>query len=123
MILIDTSVWADHLREAESGLVALLNEGSVLIHPFVIEEIACGNLPDREETLELLHSLPGAPIAEHSEVLHLITNERLHGTGLGSVDVHLLASARLAGAKIWSKDKALSREAKRLGLLEGQLPA
>ena len=123
MILIDTSVWADHLREAEPGLVTLLNEGSVLIHPFVIEEIACGNLPDREETLELLHSLPEAPTVEHSEVLDLITNERLYGTGLGSVDVHLIASARLAGAKIWSKDKAFSREAKRLGLLGGQLPA
>ncbi|MBI4678282.1 MAG: type II toxin-antitoxin system VapC family toxin [Elusimicrobia bacterium] len=123
MILVDTSVWADHLREAESGLVTLLNEGSVLIHPFVIEEIACGNLPDREETLELLHSLPEAPLVEHSEVLDLITNARLYGTGLGSVDMHLIASARLAGAKIWSKDKALSREAKRLGVLGGPLPA
>jgi predicted nucleic acid-binding protein len=123
MILVDTSVWADHLRGTESGLVALLNEGAVLIHPCIIEEIACGNLPDRKETLELLHSLPEVPVAEHLEVLHLIASERLYATGLGSVDVHLIAAARLAGAKIWSKDKALSREAKRLGLLGAQLPA
>ena len=120
MILVDTSVWADHLRDAEPGLVTLLNEGAVLIHPFIIEEIACGNLPDRKEALELLHSLPGAPVAEHLEILHLIASERLYATGLGSVDVHLIASARLAGAKIWSNDKALSREVKRLGLLGRQ---
>lgn len=123
MILVDTSVWADHLRDTEPGLVALLNEGAVLIHPFIIEEIACGNLPDRQETLELLQSLPEAPIADHPELLHLIASERLHGTGLGSVDAHLIASARLARARIWSKDKALSREAKRLGLMGGPLPA
>lgn len=123
MILIDTSVWADHLREADHGLIALLNEGSVLIHPFVIEEIACGNLPQRKETLNLLHALPMAPVADHTEVLELIVAERLHGTGLGSVDVHLIASARLARAKLWSKDKALSREAKRLKVTGGDRPA
>jgi predicted nucleic acid-binding protein len=123
MILVDTSVWADHLRDAEPGLVSLLNEGAVLTHPFIIEEIACGDLPDREETLELLHSLPETPVADHSELLHLIANGHLYGTGLGSVDAHLIAAARLAGAKIWSKDKALSREVKRLGLLGGRLPA
>ena len=123
MILIDTSVWADHLREADHGLISLLNEGSVLIHPFVIEELACGNLPQRKETLNLLHALPMAPVADHAEVLGLIAAEGLHGTGLGSVDVHLIASARLARAKLWSKDKALSREAKRLNLTGGDRPA
>ena len=122
MILADTSVWADHLQQTEHGLVALLNEGSVLIHPFVIEELACGNLPQRKETLDLLHALPMAPVAEHKEVLDLISSERLHGTGLGSVDAHLIASARLAGAKVWSKDKALCREAKRLNLIGGEKP-
>ncbi len=117
MILVDTSVWADHLRETEAGLVALLDAGSVLIHPFIIEELACGDLPDRKETLELLHALPVAPVAEHGEVLGFISTARLHGTGLGSIDVHLIASARLAGAKVWSKDKALCREARRLHLL------
>ncbi|MBI5594996.1 MAG: type II toxin-antitoxin system VapC family toxin [Elusimicrobia bacterium] len=118
MILVDTSVWADHLQKSEPGLVTILNEGAVLIHPFIIEELACGNLPHRKETLNLLHALSLAPVADHSEVLDFIANQRLHGTGLGSVDAHLLASARLAGARVWSKDKALCREAKRLNLLD-----
>lgn len=123
MILVDTSVWADHLRDADQGLISLLNEGAVLIHPFVIEEIACGNLPRRTETLSLLQALPMAPVAEHAEVLELIAAERLYGTGLGSVDVHLIAAARLARAKLWSKDKALAREAKRLKIIGGDRPA
>lgn len=123
MILVDTSVWADHLRYTEPGLVNLLNEGAVLIHPFVIEELACGNLRQRNETLSLLHALPMAPAVEHQEVLDFISKERLHSTGLSSVDVHLLASARLAGAKLWSKDKALYRESKRLNLAGGERPA
>lgn len=123
MILVDTSVWSGHLRETEHGLITLLNEGSVLIHPFIIEELACGSLPHRKETLELLHALPVAPVAEHAEVLEFIATARLHGTGVGSVDVHLMASARLAGAKVWSKDKALCREAKRLNLLGGERSA
>ena len=123
MILVDTSVWADHLRHTEPGLVALLNEGAVLIHRFVIEELACGNLPNRKETLALLHSLPAAAAAEYAEVLDFIAGERLHGTGIGSVDAHLMASARLAGAKVWSKDKAFCREAKRLDLFGGERPA
>lgn len=117
MILADTSVWADHFRESEPGLVTLLNEGAILIHPFIIEELACGNLPRRKEILDLLRALSLAPMADHVEVLDFIASQRLHGTGLGSVDVHLLASARLAGARIWSKDRALCREAKRLNLL------
>lgn len=123
MILADTSVWADHLRESEPGLVTLLNEGAILIHPFIIEELACGNLPRRKETLDLLHALSLAPVADHAEVLDFIATQRLHGTGLGSVDVHLLASARLSGARVWSKDKALCHEAKRLNLLGDGRPA
>lgn len=119
MILVDTTVWADHLQESEPGLVALLNEGAVLIHPFIIEELACGNLPRRKEALDLLHALPAAPVAAHGEVLDFIASQHLHGTGLGSVDAHLMASARLAGAKVWSKDKAFCREAKRLDILGG----
>lgn len=117
MTLVDTSVWVDHFRKTERGLVELLGEGSVLIHPFVVEELACGSLPRRSEVLDLLHALPRAPLAEHPEVLDLIARERLFGAGLGAVDAHLLASARLAGARLWSKDKALSREARRLDLL------
>lgn len=117
MILIDTSVWVDHLRSGDSGLADLLTEGLVLIHPLVIEELACGNLSRRAEILDLLRALPLASLASHNEILDFITTESLYGTGLGAVDAHLLASARLARARIWSRDKALCRAAKRLNLL------
>ena len=79
MILVDTSVWADHFRRGDSGLAALLNEGGVLTHPLIIEELACGSLPRRKETLDLLRALTVAPVAEHDEVVSFIANERLHG--------------------------------------------
>lgn len=116
MILVDTSVWVDHLRHTERGLVNLLNDGLVLTHNLVIQELACGNLSRREDFLELIASLPTAPVATHYEVLDLISSEKLYGTGLGSVDVHLIASARLGQGVIWSKDKVLAREASRLDL-------
>jgi len=116
MILVDTSVWVDHLRGTESGLVDLLADGQVLTHPFIIEELACGSLAKREEFIDLISSLPTTTVAQHREVLELITNKRLYSTGLGSVDVHIIASAMLDGVRIWSKDKILSREAKRLGI-------
>ena len=116
MILVDTSVWVDHLRGTEKGLVQLLIDGEVITHPLVIEELACGSLARREEFLELLEALPVAPIAEHYEVLELITNEQLFSTGLGAVDAHLLASTRLAGAALWSKDRALSGAATKIGV-------
>ncbi|MFL6469035.1 MAG: type II toxin-antitoxin system VapC family toxin [Pyrinomonadaceae bacterium] len=116
MILVDTSVWIDHLRHSEKQLQYLLEKGSVLTHPLVIEELACGHLRDRKEIIETLHDLPVAPVATHTEVLELISNKTLYAVGLGAVDVHLIASAMLADAQIWSKDKALTREAKRLAI-------
>ena len=116
MILVDTSVWVDHLRGTEKRLVQLLVDGEVLTHPLVIEELACGSLARRDEFLELLDALPIAPVASHYEVLDLISNEQLFSTGLGAVDAHLIASARLAGALLWSKDKKLSTAAARLGV-------
>lgn len=116
MILVDTSVWVDHLRNSEPELVQVLNDGLVLSHPFIVEELACGSLAKREEFIELLDSIPKATVADHSEVLDLITDKRLYSTGLGSVDVHIIASALLDDALIWSKDKVLSREAERLGI-------
>ena len=117
MIIVDTSVWVDHLRKGDPGLAARLADGEVLTHPLIIEEIACGHLAHRGEILGLIKALPVAPTASHQEVLGFISREALHGTGLGTVDVHLLASTRLAGASIWSRDKALSRAAKKLGVL------
>ena len=116
MILVDTSIWADHLRVPDAELSVLLDRGRVLTHSFVIEELACGYLPQRKEFLTMMHRLPQAPLASHYEVLDLITNHKLYGTGLGSIDVHIIASAMLAKVTIFSRDKALSREAARLGL-------
>ncbi|HQZ83629.1 MAG TPA: PIN domain-containing protein [Pyrinomonadaceae bacterium] len=116
MILVDTSVWVDHLRKGESLLAELLADGAVCVHPLVIEELACGNLPNRNEFLELIAALPAAVVAEHNEVLRLLDDEDLFGRGLGAVDVHLIASARLSFARLWSKDKAIRRETDRLRL-------
>ncbi|MBI2889153.1 MAG: PIN domain-containing protein [Nitrospirae bacterium] len=117
MILVDTSVWVDHLRKGEAGLTDLLAEGMVLTHPLVIEELACGHLSRRAELLDLLHALPAASIASHGEVLDFISDEHLPGTGIGAVDAHLMASARLSRAQIWSRDRAVCRAARRLNLL------
>ncbi|MGH9336341.1 MAG: type II toxin-antitoxin system VapC family toxin, partial [Vicinamibacteria bacterium] len=93
MILVDTSVWVDHLRAAEEELESLLGQGLVLSHAFVIGELACGNLKNRREILSLLEALPRASVANHEEVLHLVAEQKLYGKGLGWVDVHLLAAS------------------------------
>lgn len=115
MFLVDTSVWVDHLRHGDSELAKRLEEGVVLTHRLVIEELACGSLAGRGEVLSLLETLPHAPEAEHSEFLHFIEKRRLYGTGLGAVDAHLLASAVLARARLWTRDAALARAAERVG--------
>jgi len=116
MILVDTSVWIDHLRRPDTRLRQFLERATVLTHPLVIEEIACGHLRDRLEITSLLHALPSAPVVTHTEILGLISNKTLNGVGLGAIDVHIIASTMLANAKIWSKDKALIRESTRLNL-------
>lgn len=117
MILVDTSVWADHLRSGEEGLSELLNGGQVLTHSFVIGELACGNLRNRTEVLDLLQKLPQAPLASQEEVLFFVESNALMGQGIGFVDAHLLASTALGGAsRIWSYDKSLTRVASDLHL-------
>ncbi len=117
MILVDTSVWVDHLRRGEEGLSALLNGGQVLSHSFVIGELACGNLHNRAEVLDLLQKLPQAPLASQEEVLFFVQSNALMGQAIGFVDAHLLASTGLAGAsRIWSYDKSLTRVASDLNL-------
>lgn len=116
MILVDTSVWVDYLRRGDPGLVDLLERSSVVMHPFVVGEIACGSLSDRESILELLQDLPPAVVADSDEVLQFIERHVLHGKGIGYVDVHLLASVALTeGAKLWTRDMKLHRIAAALG--------
>ena len=95
MVLVDTSVWVDHFRKGNAGLTKLLNEGEVLCHPFIVGELGCGNLRNRDEILGLLVALPEVQVAEQEEALHLVSEHKLHGSGLGWIDVHLLASALL----------------------------
>lgn len=109
MILADTSVWIDHLRAGDEGLVGLLNNAQVLTHPFVVGELACGNLRNRSEVLSLLQHLPQAPVATDAEVLFFIEQHRLMGRGIGYIDAHLLAATSLAGpARLWTRDKRLA---------------
>ena len=115
MILVDTSVWVDHLRMSEVGLVALLGDETVLTHPFVIGELACGNIRNRTEILELIGRLPKPPIATDDEALEVIDRHMLNSKGIGYIDVHLLASTLLLpGARLWTKDRPLSSIASRL---------
>lgn len=116
MILVDTSVWIDHLHAADRALAAHLLDGRVACHPFVIGELAVGSLRRRAEILGLLGALPAAPIVSHGEVLTFIEARGLMGLGLGWIDVHLLASARLTGYTLWTKDRRLARAASRLGV-------
>lgn len=117
MILVDTSVWVDHLRDGAPALAAALDRGSVLMHPFVLGELACGNLKNRGEVLRLLGGLPAAPLATDPEALDYIERRALMGRGIGYVDVHLLASAALAGAaRLWTRDKRLTAVAADLKL-------
>ena len=116
MILVDTSVWVDHLRRGDPGLVALLERAAVVMHPFVMGEIACGSLKDRQSLLELLHDLPGAVIATDNEAMQFIERHRLYGKGIGYIDVHLLASVALTGgAQLWTRDQRLRQVAAAMG--------
>lgn len=116
MILVDTSVWVDHLRRGDPGLVALLERAAVVMHPFVMGEIACGSLKDRQSLLELLHDLPRAVIATDDEAMQFIERHRLFGKGIGYIDVHLLASVALTGgAQLWTRDQRLRQVAATMG--------
>lgn len=116
MILVDTSAWIDHLRDGDEKLASLLHSGSVLMHPFVVGELACGNLRDRESVLGLLQELPRATVATDTEVLFFIEGRALMGRGVGYIDAHLLASASLSNtARLWTRDIRLYSIAAELG--------
>lgn len=117
MILVDTSIWVEHLRSGNATLAAELVAGRVLVHPFVIGELACRNLKNRREVLDLLARLPAAPVATHAEALDFLERRSLMGRGIGLVDVHLLASAALAPpARLWTRDRRLTTVAAELDL-------
>lgn len=117
MILVDTSVWIDHLRAGEAELARLLETGLVATHPLVVGELAMGNLRVRDTVLGLLRALPRAVVATDEEVLAFITRHRIFGIGIGYADAHLLASTQLtAGASLWTRDRRLRAAAGRLGI-------
>jgi predicted nucleic acid-binding protein len=116
VILVDTSVWIDSFREGQADLAALLNCAEVLMHPFVIGELACGNLSARGKTLDLLEQLPAATVADQTEVMGFIERRMLHGREVGCIDAHLLDSASIDSAGLWTKDRSLRGVATKLEL-------
>jgi hypothetical protein len=117
VVLVDTSVWVQHLRAGSERLKFLLEDQQVLRHPFVLGELACGTLRNRREILGSLQALPQAQLAEHEEILSFLDARHLYGRGLGWVDVHLLASAVLTGCTLWTLDRPLRRAAASLNVI------
>ena len=117
MMLVDTSVWIDHLRKRDDDLARLLGGNRVLSHPLIVGELAMGNLQGREMVLRTLQDLPQAAVAEEAEVLQFVSARKLFGLGLSYVDAHLLAAVQLTpGASLWTRDKRLARAAMDLSL-------
>ena len=121
MILVDTSVWIDHLRQGNTQLAAALEAWQVRVHPFVVGELACGTLRARAEVVGLLQALPPILVATDKEILFFMAEQNLMGRGIGYMDVHLLASARLGGALLWTRDKRLHAVATELGMAHTEI--
>ena len=115
-MLVDTSIWVEHLRHGQLGLVSLLHRAQVQCHPFVIGELACCSISRRSEILQLLRRLPTVPVVDNEEVMTFVERHRLMGRGVGWVDVHLLASARLENVLLWTADRHLATVARSLGV-------
>ena len=116
MVIVDTSIWINHLRKGDKHLEKLLLDADVICHEFVIGELACGNLKNRKEIISLLQSLPHSPTVDHQELLYFIDKHQLMGRGVGFVDVHLLASAQLSKLPIWTADNKLRAASRELEL-------
>ena len=121
MILVDTSVWVDHLRRGNPALAALLSDAEVVTHPFVIGELSLGLSRRVPEVLDLLEELPVLSVANHGEVLNMVERRGLAGKGIGWVDAHLVAAASLARVALWTRDRPLSATAAKLAV--GWTPA
>jgi predicted nucleic acid-binding protein len=117
MILVDTSVWIEHLRTGSDRLRSLLFDEQVLCHPFIIGELACGILQNRDEILKMLRALPEAQLLDHDDVMGFLERRRLYGRGIGWLDAHLLASTLVTGSSLWTLDKPLRRAAASLNVL------
>lgn len=117
MILVDTSIWIEHFRKGNAPLKELLVTGHVACHPFIVGELACGNLRRRSEIILLLCTLPSVNTVSDDEILYFIEEKRLMGLGIGIVDVHLLASAIMTNIPLWTTDRRLKEVAKRLDIL------
>ncbi len=116
MILVDTSVWVDHLNHPDPHMADLLASGVVLMHSYVLGEIALGKLHKRNQLLSVLSQLESATVATEQDVISAISSLSLDGAGIGYVDAHLLVSAKLDGVKLWTRDKRLAAQAERLGI-------
>ncbi len=115
-VLIDSSIWVDHIRSPDKRLELLYENNVILCHPFVIGELAVGNLHNRKKILRDFHKLPQSIIVDEEEVLEFIEKNSLFGRGIGYVDMHLLASAILSSALLWTRDKRLDEIAVKLGI-------
>jgi len=123
MILVDTSIWIDHLHRSDATLSDLLHEAQVCVHPMVIGELALGSLRDRQTILGLFADLPIAPVATNAEVLVFVDSKILYGIGLSLVDAHLLAALRLSlSDRLWTRDRRLRLAAERLGVFADLSP-
>jgi len=120
VILIDSSVWMDHFRKPNRHLMALLDAEEGCTHPFVIGEVACGNLKNRKEIITLLHALPDAHKADDDEILFFIERHGLNGRGVGLIDIHLLASCLMDRCFLWTADKRLQIVAEELHISSSQ---
>ena len=116
MVLVDTSVWIAHFNKRNSSLVELLSNGLVACHPFIIGELACGRLKNREEIISLMQALSTVREVTHEEILRFIEARKLMGMGIGLIDVHLLASTLLTGIMLWTYDRKLQTAARKLGI-------
>ena len=116
LILVDTSVWIRHLREGDKDLSLLLDNGLVACHPFIIGELACGGMKNRDEIIILLNALPSAYLLEHDEIMEFIEVRKIMNQGIGYVDVHILGSAIVSETPLWTLDKSLRKVANKLSI-------
>ena len=117
MILADTSIWIDHFRLGDQELQKALDRGQIVIHPWVIAELALGSLRDRNKTLAMLALLPQAQLGQMGELRLLIEARRLYSLGIGLTDAQLIGSVFLSpGTRLWTRDQRLRKVAQALGI-------